>query len=396
MSDAPPSYDASGSTLSKTPLDDKKAVGTHAQPIPSISSDSKSVALLGTSPRHGLFDVFRKHRQHPPTVPPLAGDTSTARTAVIDDVRLVVQPNTGSVAERVSLLESCAQLCTRHKIDFSLLLQEKNSFHGHTALYWAIVNNPGPLQAPFQLVVALLVHSAPLKPETIKEARRACISLRNQELFQFLRMRPEFGALSAEDRFLLGTLVPPEEIDIQLIEGPSQPFSVKFKIPMFQKRMMLARQIHLEFIARERLWRLSFFTPANPTSTVKSAWFEKGQQWGGCLFLRENSPSTCPEYGLVLLDARDTPEPAHAWTWGWDVTQKPTRNEDEPASESNRSGWIWSLFGEGAQADNVCIAPDGSITGILGMKLDTGNATKPTSWPPKTIPTKPEEECVIC
>ncbi|KAJ7444090.1 hypothetical protein B0H11DRAFT_1931256 [Mycena galericulata] len=69
--------------------------------------------------------------------------------------------------------------------------------------YRAIVNNPGPLQTPFQLVAALLAHCTP-------EAR--------------------------DDQGRCGVLVPPEETTLQLMDNASQPFSVKFKIPMFQKR----------------------------------------------------------------------------------------------------------------------------------------------------------------
>jgi hypothetical protein len=164
-------------------------------------------------------------------------------------VRTVVQPYTDSAGDRVAMLNDCAQLCARHNIDFSLLLQEK-SIQDHAALYWAIINGPWPPRAPFELVAAALAHSAPLKPETIKDARRACVSLRSQEMFQFLRMRPEFGALASEDRFLLGALVPPEEIVVEHMEGSTQPFSVKFRIPQFLKRMSLSREIKLEFIAR--------------------------------------------------------------------------------------------------------------------------------------------------
>ncbi|KAJ7456306.1 hypothetical protein B0H11DRAFT_2066171 [Mycena galericulata] len=404
MSDAPPSYDVSASNLGlKTTLDDKKTSWAHSQ-LASISSDSKTVALLGlqapvgnvgsgsTSGTHsrsrgGLFDAFRKHPRLP-SGPPV--DTPAVRAAVIDDVRLVVQPNTGSIAERLSLLETCAQLCARHKVEFPPLLQDKKSFLDHTALYWAIVNNPGSPQASFELVAAVLTYSVPLKPATLKEARRACISLRNQELFQFLRMRPEFGALSEQDRFLLGVLVPPEEIDIQLMEGPEQPFSVKFKIPMFQKRMMLSEQICLEFIARGRLWLLSFFTPANPTALAsKSEWFKKGQ-WGGSLHLRENSPGTDVEFGVVLLDARnETTEPTHFWMWCGNG--KPLRNEVEPLNDSTFTGWVWPI---GVQADSVCIAADGSVMGILAVKLGPGKAGKPKNWPPQT--TNPEDACIVC
>ncbi|KAJ6475797.1 hypothetical protein C8R47DRAFT_985722 [Mycena vitilis] len=255
------------------------------------------------------------------------------------DVRILVQPYTDSAVDRVPLLETCAQLCARHKIDFSLLLQEK-SIENHTALHWAIVNGPWPPRAPFELVAAILDRSVPLRPETIRDARRACVSLRSQELFQFLRMRPEFGALSAEDRFLIGALVPPEMIVIKHLEGGTtqQAFSVEFTIPQFLKRMSLNREIKLEFIARERLWQLSFFTAVNPTQ----AWLKNGG-WSGSLRLMENSPSTHVEFGLVFLDARPSqPSPSNFWAEGSSDKVLYVQGEHKPSN--GVSVWSWPLF----------------------------------------------------
>ncbi|KAJ6529734.1 hypothetical protein B0H19DRAFT_1082844 [Mycena capillaripes] len=156
------------------------------------------------------------------------------------------------------------------------------------------------------------------------------MSLRNQEMLQYLRMCPEFGALPVEDRFVLGLLVPQEDIAVEIMEGPELPFSGKFDIPMFQKRMLLNKDIWLEFITRgvpfhfsDWLWRLTFLTPDHPSVSASGSppWFMKHKN------------------------------------------------------------------------DHICIAPDGSITGILGVKLKTGKVL--ASWPPATILPKPEEECVI-
>ncbi|KAJ7768466.1 hypothetical protein B0H16DRAFT_1262233, partial [Mycena metata] len=201
-------------------------------------------------------------------------------------LRTLIQPYTErSVADRVSLLDVCAQLCAQHEIDFSLLLQGK--FENHTALYWAIANGPWPPKPPFELAAAVLAHSAPLKPETMKEARRACVSLRSQELFHFLRMSPEFGTLSAEDQFLLGVSAPPEEIVVEELEGPTHPFSFRFQIPQFHKRMMLGKPITLEVVARGRLWRLKYYTANKPSHTHLTHGY-----WTGLLSMVENSAMT--------------------------------------------------------------------------------------------------------
>ncbi|KAJ7237689.1 hypothetical protein C8J57DRAFT_1727871 [Mycena rebaudengoi] len=516
MSDKPPSYDASRSSSRPPALEDKPS-GSRAerpQPLPYRSNESKSAALLQAQSRNdgsgkskssaghslarpGLFSVFRKHphSELPSTQPP--PDLPAVRAAVIEDVHLAVQPNTGSTAERLDLLENCALLCKRQNIDFPLLLQEKEAFHGHTALYWAIVNSPEGSRGPFDLVAVILARSSPLQPETIAEARRACISLRNQELFQFLRMCPEFGTLSPEDRLLLGVLVPPEEIDIELMEGPGQPFSVRFRIPQYRKRMLLSKEIRLEFIARGLLWQLSF------SVNSQKQWLDNWQ-WRGSLRLAEDSPFTPVEFGLVFLDARaGITEPVHAWPQGscevavhskslascktslpmyraklantgdralmhlskGDVVELQQRNDSgtwlvkkagvegfvmgntlelvpapSEATTGKTSGpmyramsdhtgkmvlvkddlvdlvrqtdtgwalvkkdgvqgwattkylelapWDWTMFGE----NSVCMAADGSIMGILGVKLKIATASTPRA----TIPTKPEDECVIC
>ncbi|KAJ7139024.1 hypothetical protein C8R44DRAFT_693419 [Mycena epipterygia] len=393
----PPSYDHSflDTKHSSSSSDGKNAYGSSSPPVP-LASTSNSVALLraydsATKSTHsavnspsltGVWNIFRRrrHSELPSGVP--------VETAVKEDVRAIVQPSTDwTVADRVDLLDVCAQLCTRHKLDFSLLLQEK-SIQDHSALYWSIVNSPWPPRPPFDLIAAIIAHSFPLQPETIQEARRACISLRNQEMFQFLRMCPEFGALSIEDRFILGALVPPEEILVENMTGPTQPFSVRFKIPLFQKRMLLSREITLEFIARGRLWQLSFWTADHPTQK----WLKHGQ-WGGSLRLGENSASTHVEFGLVFLDARPAPStPSHAWAQG--SSDKPLRalGSDEHPPGSGVTVWSWPMF---SSDDSVCIAPDGSITGVLGVKLGVAKAQTPqTSWP-ETIPTTPEDECVV-
>ncbi|KAF8137883.1 hypothetical protein K438DRAFT_1786234 [Mycena galopus ATCC 62051] len=222
MAEAPPSYSASGPSEPKAPSPEKQSGSVHTPAIVSISTHSKSTALLRKSKSATvLFDIFRKGRP--------ADDV--LRNIVKEDMRLILQPNAGSVAERLALLASCAALRSQNKIIFSALLQEKSSFRVHTALYWVT-----------------------------------------------LRMSPDFGALSAEDRCVLGLLVPQEEITVQLMEGPAQPFIVKFHIPMLRKRMLLNKDIRLDFIARE------------------------------------NSQITFGDIGMVILDPRpNAAKPAHAW-----------------------------------------------------------------------------------
>ncbi|KAJ7982983.1 hypothetical protein DFH06DRAFT_1466926 [Mycena polygramma] len=344
MSEQPPPYNPSESHWAN---DKKPSDSEDTSVAASIASSSKSTALLqrsGSSGSKSTFDFLRRKR-----------DVQAVRTAVIEDVRLIVQSNTGSVAERVALLESCAALCARHRIDFASLLQDTSLFHTHTALYWTIVNDLGSPQAPFELVTAILAHSHPLDPKTVKDARRACISLRSQDMLQFLRTRPEFGALSTEDRFILNLVVPPERIDVELMDGPEQPFSVKFHIPMYLKRMLLAKVIDLDFIARGCLWRLSFYTPGStiPHPESQAEWFHIQKKWGTRLILCENSPRTRLEFGVVVLDARILPAAQSTHSWNHLLPKKPFRNEDEPWDESTTSSWNWPTFGYAYNGDQA-------------------------------------------
>ncbi|KAJ7625136.1 hypothetical protein DFH06DRAFT_1481556 [Mycena polygramma] len=388
MSDPPPSYNSAGSHLERSA--DKKSTSPDSPAGPSIAGSSRSPLLLqphgnrslrNSTSITGLFDVFRRNRHAPGPVAAL-----DIKTAILDDIRLIIQPNTRSVAERLALLESCAELWGRHKLDLSALLQSSSSaLHDHTTLYWVIVNELYSPPAPFELVAALLAHSQPLNEETIKDNV------------------PEFGALSEANRFIMGLVVPPEDIRVEIIESPEQAFSVNFRIPMFLKRMMLSKIIEVEFIARECLWRLSFYKAGSHPGLIprqSQEWINK--RWGGHLKLCENSPATQLEIGVVILDARTTAQPAHTWTHI--QPSLPFRNEDDSPSDSTITGWMWPAFDDqGPQADNVCIASDGSITGILGVKLQktkqaegAGTEAKSKIWPLTDVPTKPDDKCLVC
>ncbi|KAJ7021042.1 hypothetical protein C8F04DRAFT_1141999 [Mycena alexandri] len=374
MADAPPPYNRSNS---------RPAISEKASTLKSVASTSKSSSLLqksSASRRSSILGLFRKAPE--PEVLPDA----TVKAAVLEDVRTLVQPYAAdSIPERLTLLGTCAQLCVRHKLDFSLLLQGK-AVESHSALYWAIVNNnEWPPRWPFALVAAVLSYSAPLTPETVREARRACISLRSQEMFHFLRMSPEFGTLSTEDRYLLGVAVPPEDIIVEEIAGDALPFSVRFHIPQFQKRMMLGKDINVEFVARGRLWNLKFYTASKPTAKHLTHGY-----WSGLLRMVENSPMTPAAFGLVFLDARPSPSSPEPF-WVSKSRRKEilyVQGETEPKDYGIIS-WSWTMFRD----DSPCIAPDGSLTGVLGVKLASEDAPKRF---PETIPTTPDEQCIIC
>ncbi|THU96111.1 hypothetical protein K435DRAFT_778705 [Dendrothele bispora CBS 962.96] len=171
-----------------------------------------------------------------------------------------------------SILESCSGACTAYSLSLSELLQEK-SIEKHTPLYWAVVNRPpedhrqrhGRGQGLEQqeqeqgqdeeagspdLLTCLLFFAAPLQPSTVSELRLACLLTSDQALFNRLRMSPDFAPLSGTDQMLLGANVIPDDVVVENLDGDDGAFAVDLRITQFQKRMRIAKEIGVEFIAR--------------------------------------------------------------------------------------------------------------------------------------------------
>jgi hypothetical protein len=159
----------------------------------------------------------------------------------------------------ISILKSCVDACAANGLSISTVLQEK-SVEGHTPLYWAIIKRPAESAADENrdLLTALLALSTPLTPATVSDVRLACLLMSDQALFQQLRASPEFAPMSATDEMLLDATMPPDAILVENMPGHAGAFAVDFAIVRFQKRMHVGNAVVLEFIARGRMWRLSF------------------------------------------------------------------------------------------------------------------------------------------
>ena len=177
------------------------------------------------------------------------------RNTVLGLIRDLVQEQQSSFPAATGILQSCSDACTTHSLSLSSILQEK-SIENHTPLYWAIVkrlpdehhqveDSSGP-----DLLSALLSYSTPLSPETITDVRRACLATCDQRLFQRLRFSPEFAPVSGVDQMLLGGTIPPDNIEVEDVPGDRGAFVVTFEILHFHKRMVVSKEIILEFIAR--------------------------------------------------------------------------------------------------------------------------------------------------
>ncbi|KAJ3561838.1 hypothetical protein NP233_g9949 [Leucocoprinus birnbaumii] len=213
-----------------------------------------------------------------------------------------------------AILQSCAEACTSHGLSFSSILQEK-SIEGHTPLYWAIVKRrPDETQdadANVQdLLTALLSHSAPLTQSTMSDVRHACLVTSDQPLFQRLRQSPDFGAGSAVDELLIGVTLPPDDVEVVNFPDDEGSFAVNIGIMKFQKRMMIAKNITIEFIARTtktqlpsfftgRMWKLAFFVvPEN--GDARSG--RRPGSWCVSLSLMEHSPPTWVDSRVLIAD----------------------------------------------------------------------------------------------
>ena len=167
----------------------------------------------------------------------------------------MVQEQYSSFPAATGILRSCADACTAHSLSLSSILQEK-SIENHTPLYWAIVKRLPDEHHQVEdasgtdLLSALLSYSAPLSQGTITDVRRACLATCDQRLFQRLRLSPEFAPVSGVDQMLLGGTIPPDNIEVEDVPGDGGEFMVTFEVLHFHKRMVVSKEISLEFIAR--------------------------------------------------------------------------------------------------------------------------------------------------
>ncbi|RPD57893.1 hypothetical protein L226DRAFT_540148 [Lentinus tigrinus ALCF2SS1-7] len=260
MQDAPPSYDDLES-LALPPSRDEKA----------SSESTRSTDLLLLSPQHPIpstssspgpsnlqaYQTWLLSLLLNPSAWTASQAAQEVRKTLVNLVQGLVRG--GDPNGVLAILDSCADACRSYDLSLSTILQERSAA-GHTPLYWAIVNraNPSPSAQDITYLRAMLVYAAPLSTATIDDVRLACLHSPNNTLFQCLRRIPAFSPLSPQERLILNSNVPVDEVDMRDTDANTMSFSVDFKIPMFQKRIRIAEAVDLEFIAKGRMWQLSF------------------------------------------------------------------------------------------------------------------------------------------
>lgn len=242
--DSPPAYD----TLEEVHLEKPKFSDG------SLSSSSSTTV----SPTSRSFGVKAKSKPSKNWFKFSSSKVRTSRevlTTVNGLILGLVKEHASNTSASIGILKSCADACAKHNTNFSEVLQRKY-IEDHTPLYWLIVKRSPVRHLQLEdnqnpdLLNSFISYASPLKDETIKDIRLACLATSDQKLFQRLRQLPEIGRISSVDQMLLGSSASPDEIEVEDIHANGEMFAAEFVIPEFHKRMVVSKEIVLEFIAR--------------------------------------------------------------------------------------------------------------------------------------------------
>ncbi|KAG2158767.1 uncharacterized protein EDB93DRAFT_1120092 [Suillus bovinus] len=265
--DLPPSYDTIASV--STNIDEK--------PRPSPAPTARPTAPPSSSTWLSLLPDTR---------------TKQTRQTVISLIRDLVATTTTDNSAATPILASCASALSPPS--FSTLLQQP-TLEGHTPIYWAILNRHT------DILPDMLQYAGPLNNACVTDIRLACLASGNQLLFGKLR-RGElpFQTTLRADALVLGS-TSADDINVHEVDGEAA-FSASIKIRLWQKRMRVAGLVGVEFIARGRIWSLTFFSAPSP-SPLSSSHPNHGAgsgPWQVALSLMEHSPPTFVDGRLVI------------------------------------------------------------------------------------------------
>jgi len=220
------------------------------------------------------------------------------KATVLGLVRDVVKQTPGPAG--IAIFQSCAEACRTRNIRFDVLLQEK-SIEGHTPLYWAILKR----SRTEELGLLDLLLSFPLTEETRSDAANACMLQSDNELFQKLQHSPGWKqtARTGTEEMLLGSS-PEDSVLVKNLEGDNGAFQAEFYVPEFQQRMRVSRNVQIEFIARERLWVVTFsrdYLTGNRRRGKRVKWTEPSAAGYVGITILDESNST-PFAGRIVIE----------------------------------------------------------------------------------------------
>ncbi|KAG8946218.1 hypothetical protein FRC04_011964 [Tulasnella sp. 424] len=258
---------------------------------------------------------------------PQAKADNEVRQTVLGLVQGIIQQ--GDSAYAIPIIQSCIDACEARGLSFANIVQER-SIQGHTPLYWTIVKNvysakeepPSSSDRKPNLETLFdILLSFPLTLEAYADALQACLLTSSHSTFLRLRKyNPEPplaipGSDEQDDQ---------SEDTIRVTNGDDAEaalngaFRVQINIKHFQKRMRVLKEVTVDFIARGRMWQLSFvvYTPAQhgpgarvSTPTHFSRPIEPGA-WVLALDLVGASPSTWLDSRITIGNVKPPPPPA--------------------------------------------------------------------------------------
>lgn len=258
---------------------------------------------------------------------PQAKADNEVRQTVLGLIQGIIQQ--GDSAYAIPIIQSCIDACEARGLSFANIVQER-SIQGHTPLYWTIVKNvysakeeppsSSDRKPNLETLFDILV-SFPLTLEAYADALQACLLTSSHSTFLRLRKyNPEPplaipGSDEQDDQ---------SEDTIRVTNGDDAEaalngaFRVQINIKHFQKRMRVLKEVTVDFIARGRMWQLSFvvYTPAQhgpgarvSTPTHFSRPIEPGA-WVLALDLVGASPSTWLDSRITIGNVKPPPPPA--------------------------------------------------------------------------------------
>jgi len=268
--DAPPPYQHAlrSSSDSKVNL---------APPSTDSSSTSRSSSRTTLSKRqpNARTKPTTSSRWFPTSIFGLSKTAKQVRSATQGLLRDLLSQARPCEHEWITVLGHCADTCSAHGLNFSALIQEP-FVEGHLPIYWAILKRsasssaaPAPVKEGHTttpsfgdhdaLVLAIMDTSIPLSPQSIADARLACMTVSDNALFHRLGRRYDaFSPRSGTDRVLLGGTDTVDTVQVMETRGGAggsgaaagAAFTVRFSITQFQLRMRVSKLARIEFIAR--------------------------------------------------------------------------------------------------------------------------------------------------
>ncbi|OAX33084.1 hypothetical protein K503DRAFT_786753 [Rhizopogon vinicolor AM-OR11-026] len=245
--------------------------------------DSKSDTALPSYNAISTYIVSPSQRIRPSLFSRLLQRSDT-RSTVLSRIRDLVTTPDYTPSSVAPIVDSCVDILSA--ADFSNLLQKRN-IEGHTALYWAIVNNRREALSALTRFISV----SDISSACSDDLRFACMTTSDQASFTQLNLRRDIGLTKYEPlRRSFGC--PPDDVEVHVeSEVDKRHFVASFRFKMFQKRLRIAHNVDAEFVAEGRIWWIRIYLGTN------GKWYIR---YG----LSDGSIPATPHYSQLLVEAQ--------------------------------------------------------------------------------------------